>query len=300
MFLRRVSKLLVAGAVVVTAGRAVGDDCASPCAAPCPPVTTCKVRVVEMVPEQVPVTRTTYKVECRNEVYTAYRCEVVPETRTCTRTVWKPVCETVMETRTSCVRVPVTEQRTCYKTVWRTVPVTETRKVMVDRGHYECQMVPAQPTLGERFGKKKKDCCEPCPKMVAKKVWVPCMVCEEKCVTTCKRVCEQVPYTACVTTCRYETRTHTVPVTRVHNVPQQVTETYTTCVTRKVPYQATRQVSVCVPVTETVTCCRMVPHCVEKEVPSVAVCCSSPAHGKQHRTKKGHHNACCGATACCN
>ena len=125
MFLRRVCKLLVAGAVVVTAGRAVGDDCASPCAAPCPPVTTCKVRVVEMVPEQVPVTRTTYKVECRNEVYTAYRCEVVPETRPCTRTVWKPVCETVMETRTCCVRVPVTEQRTCYRTVWVRVSIRQ-------------------------------------------------------------------------------------------------------------------------------------------------------------------------------
>ena len=88
------------------------------------------------------------------------------------------------------------------------------------------------------------------------------------------------------------------------NVPQQVTETYTTCVTRKVPYQATRQVSVCVPVTETVMCCRMVPRCVEKEVPAVSVGCESAycgsAHAGHQRKHKGHHhNACCGATACC-
>ena len=115
--------------------------------------------------------------------------------------------------------VPVVEQRTCYKTVWKSVPVTETRKVMVDRGHYECQMVEAKPSILERLCHKKNDCCEPCPKMVAKKVWVPCMVCEERCVTTCKRVCEQVPYTTCVTTCKIETRTETCPVTRVRCVP---------------------------------------------------------------------------------
>jgi len=185
MLLRRVCCLLLAGAFAASAGRAAGDDCCSPCA----PVTTCKVRVIEMVAEQVPVTRTSYRTECREEAYTAYRCETFTETKPCTRTVYKKVCETVMETRTHCVRVPVVEQRTCYKTVWKSVPVTETRKVMVDRGHYECQTCPAQPSILDRLCHKKNDCCDPCPKMVTKKVWVPCMVCEEKCVTTCKRVC---------------------------------------------------------------------------------------------------------------
>lgn len=297
MSFRRVCSVLVAGAVAASvATRAAADSCCNPCA----PVTTCKVSVVEMVPEQVPVTRTTYKTECRQEAYTAYRCEVVPEQRTCTRTVWKPVCETVMETRTVCEKVPVTEQRTCMKTVWKTVPVTETKRVMVDRGHYECRQCPAPPSILDRLCHKKHDCCEPCPKMVTKKVWVPCMVCEERCVTTCKRVCEQVPVTVCVTTCKIVPKTITVPCTKVRCVPQQVTETHTVCVSRSVPYQATRTVSVCVPVTETVMCTRMVPHCVEKEIPAVSVGCGETAHccNYGHHAKhahKGHgHGASCG------
>jgi len=299
MLLRRVCSLLVAGAVAASVGRAAGDDCCSPCA---PVTTTCKVRVVEMVPEQVPVTRTSYRTDWREEAYTAYRCETVSETKPCTRTVYRKVCETVMETRTCCVRVPVVEQRTCYRTVWKSVPVTETRKVMVDRGHYECRMVPAQPSLLERLCKKKDDCCEPCPKMVAKKVWVPCMVCEERCVTTCKRVCEQVPYTTCVTTWKVEAKTETVPVTRTRCVAEQVTENVTVCTKRMVPYQCTRKVPVCVPVTETVTVCRMVPRCVEKDVAVATACCGSSSgyhHVAAHGGKHHHHNVGCGSTASC-
>src|SRR5207248_5914047 len=74
-------------------------------AGPCPQqfMTVC---VREWVPEPCTYTRTTYKTECRQEAYTAYRCEVVPETKTRTVCHMRRVCETVMETRCTTVRVP--------------------------------------------------------------------------------------------------------------------------------------------------------------------------------------------------
>jgi len=248
------------------------------------------VTVVQYCPEQVPVTRTTYKVECRQEAYTAYRCEWVPETRPCTRTVLRPVCETVNETRTVCVKIPVVEQRTCMTTRWVRKPVCETERKMVDRGHYECREVPAPKTLRDCFASlcgKKNDCCE-APRTVSKRVWVPCWVCEERQVMKCKMVCEQVPHTVCVRTCKTEMRTEVVPVTRYRCVAEQVTENVTVCTPRTVPYQATRTVSHCVPVTETCMVTRMVPRCVEQEVPAQASCCVSAYY---HQAK--HAKACC-------
>src|SRR5437762_12838469 len=119
MFLRRVCNWVVAGALTAPAAAVAGGDCCNPCPpAPCAPVTTRKVTCVEYVPEQVPVTRTTYRMECRQEAYTAHRCEMVQQQQVCTKTVMRQVCETVMEQRTVCEAVPVTEQRTCTRTVW--------------------------------------------------------------------------------------------------------------------------------------------------------------------------------------
>jgi hypothetical protein len=282
---RRVCSILVAGATVAsTAGRGTAD-----CCNPCPPVQTCKVTVVEYCPVQVPVTRTTYKIECREEAYTGWKCEWVPETRPCTRTVLRPVCETVNETRTVCVKVPVVEQRTCMTTHWVRQQVCEMEKKMVDRGHYECRECPAPPSVRDRLAELcgKKD-CNPCPKTVTKRVWVPCWVCEERPVTKCKLVCEQMPHTYCVRTCKTEMRQEVVAVTRYRCVAEQVTENVTVCTPKMVPCQAKRMVSHCVPVTETCTVTRMVPRCVEKEVPAQTSCCL-PAY--YHKAK--HHKACC-------
>ena len=288
MVLRRVCSLLAAGAVVASAaGRGAAD-----CCSPCPPAPTCKVTVVEYCPVQVPVTRTTYKVECREEAYTAYRCEWTQETRPCTRTVMKPVCETVNETRTVCVQVPVVEQRTCMKTQYVRKTVVEMQRKMVDRGHYECREVPARKSLKDQLASwcgKKDDCCE-APKTVTKRVWVPCMVCEERPVTKCKLVCEQVPHTYCVRTCKTEMRQEVVAVTRYRCVAEQVTENVTVCTPKMVAFQATRTVRHCVPVTETCTVTRMVPRCVEKEVPAQATCCNSTA-AYYHKAKRD--KACC-------
>jgi len=65
-------------------------------------------------------------------------------------------------------------------------------------------------------------------------------------------------------------------------VPECRTETYTCCVRKCIPYQATRCVTVCVPHCETVTECRMVRKCVEKQV-----ACAPACHDACH-----NHNAC--------
>jgi hypothetical protein len=299
MSLRRICNWLVAGGLVAPSMALAAGDCCSPCA----PVTTCKVTCVEYVQEQVPVTRTTYRTECKEEAYTAHRCEWVQQQQVCTKTVYKAVCETVNETRTVCEAVPVTEQRTCTRTVWKTVPVTVTQKVMVDHGHYECCEVRARRTIIDRLCKSNTDCC---PRMESKKVWVPCCVCEDRVVTCCQRVCEQVPYTYCVTTCKMVQKTITVPCTRTRCVPEQCQYTVTTCVPKIVDVPCTRTVRVCVPVTETVMCCRMVPKCVEKEVATCSscsscattTCCSSGSRGLFHKNR-GH--GACGSCGCgCN
>lgn len=282
MTLRRFCQWVVAAAVLAPT-IALADDC---CPTPCAP-TTCKVTCIEYVQEQVPVTRTTYRTECRDEAYTAYRCEMATEQRVVNRMVMRPVTETVNEVRTICESVPTTETRTYMKTVWRTVPVTTTQRVMVDRGHYESCQVRARRTILDRLCHRNTDCC---PRMECRKVWVPCCVAEDRVVTCCQRVCEQVPCTYTVTCCRMVQRQVTVPVTRTRCECTTVQETVNVCVPRMVAVQCTRKVAVCVPVTETVMCCRMVPRTVEREVPAATTsCCSSSSCA----------TTCC-ASSCCN
>ena len=300
MFFARMRNWVVAGLLATPTAAVAADGCCSPC-----PTTTRKVTCVEYVPEQYTTTRTCYRTECRQEAYTSYRCEMAQEQRTCTKNVMKPVCETVNVEKTVCEVVPVTEQRTCMRTVWKTVPVTVTKKVMVDRGHYECCQVRARRTIADRLCKQNTDCC---PRMETKKVWVPCMVCEDRTVTSCQRVCEQVPHTYTVTTCKTIQKTVTVPCTRTRYECVQTQHTYTVCVPKLVPVQCMRTVRVVVPVNETVTCCRMVPKCVEKEVP-VATCCAattccssgsaSHARGGLFHKNRGH-GGCGGCGGCCN
>ena len=314
MFCQRLRKFLYAGALLVLAPFAaiaqmpgaapgpagpagpVGDPCA-----PAAPATT-TIRVCEWVPEQVPVTRTVYRQQCREECYTAYRCQMVPETRTCNVTCYRQVCETVMVPKTTCVRVPCVEMRTqmCTRTVCK--QVTEMRTKCVDRGHYECREVPVGPSLFERLC-HKNDCCNPCPPCPRTKTvrcWVPCMVTE--CYPVCRtvRVKECYPVTKQVCTYKTQYQTTMVPCTRTRCVPECKTVTYTCCKQVMVPYQAKRMVTVCVPCQETVTCCRMVPRIVEKQVPCcnpcvpccVPVCCDNGC-GRGHRA---HH----ARGGCCN
>jgi hypothetical protein len=228
-----------------------GNDCCAP--ACCAPANCC-----EMVPEYYTTTRTVMRQECRQEKYTAYRCEsyCVPEQRTCT--TYKRVCETTMVPKTVCCKVPCWEDRVEMCTRMVKQCVTEYRTKCVDNGHWETQCVPAGPGLFDRLC-GKNDCCDSCPRYKSKKVWVSCKqtVCEPVTRTKCVREC----YPVCKKVCTYKTEVKTVmtPCTTWKCVPECSTVTVNVTKTRMVPYEACRMVSVCVPHCETVTLCRMVP-----------------------------------------
>jgi hypothetical protein len=273
-----------------------------------PPMRT--IQVTECVPEQYQTTRTAYRIECKQEAYTAYRTVCVPETRTRVCTVYKRVPEVRTEVRNVCVRVPVVEERTCIQRRWETQQVTTMVCKTVDRGHYECREVPDRwkefCNRVRRCGRRHDDCCEPCPPPPTKtvKCWVPCKVTEQVPVTTCKRVCVEVPVKVNVTVCRTVVRQEKVQVCAYRCVPEQRTETYTVNVTRCVPYQATRTVRVCVPYQETVTCTRMVARTVTRTVPVECAPECAPAcdtgcdsgHGRRHHRFAGlrHREHGCG------
>jgi hypothetical protein len=268
----------------------------APAHGPCAPATR-KICVTECVPEYYTTTRTVYRTEKVCENYTAYKCVSVPETRTRTCTVYEkvPVCET--RTRTFCVSVPCVEQRTCMEKFWVCKPVTTCHRKCVDKGHYECREVPCK-----QRHHKKSGCCDPCnpceccecPKTKTVKVWVPCKVWVEEQSCKMQRVCEYRPVTKCVHTCKKEVRHETYQVTVCKCVPRCKTETYTVCVEKKIPYQATREVCKCVPHQETVRCCRMVQRVVEKEVPVCDTGCQpSCCDGCQPKCRKHHRSRSC-------
>jgi len=230
------------------------------------------VYVTEYRRESYEATRTVYRTEQRQEAYTAYREECVPEVRTRTCTVYHrvPECRDVVVTK--CVNVTSCEDRVVYEKVTRCVPCTTVHHKCVDKGHYECCEYDAGPSFLDRM-RGKDCCCEYCPRMKTKKVWVPCMVVEECPVTTYKRVTECVPHTVKVTVCKNVPVQEVVKVTTWKCVPECKTENYTVMVKRCVPYTATRCVSHCVPVCEKYLATRCVPVCVAKQVPVCETSC---------------------------
>lgn len=278
MFWQRVRLALLLG--VVTAG---GVSARAEEGAAAPAYRT--VCVTEMVPQQVQCTRTVYRTQCTEEPCTAYRCECVPETRTRECTVYKMVQEARTETRTVCVCVPCVEERTVMRSCVTCKPVTRKVRRVVDRGHWECRVVPCEShSLRSRLHgllHRRRDCCDSCCEpccvpMKTVRVWVPCKVCEEVCVTCMERVCECKPVTCKVTTYKKELRTEQVQVTCCKCVPEKKIETCTVMVRKTVPYQTTRKVVKCVPVQETYTVCKMVPRVVQKQV-AVEPCCAKVA-----------------------
>jgi hypothetical protein len=241
---------------------------------------TRNVTVNRMVTETVMETRTVRK--------------PVTETVMETRNVTKKVPVQTMETRTVTKRVPVTKTVTVNETKWETQQVTEMRSRTVRN----VSNVSTEVTVGPGLMDRLKGICDPChtacPKTVTvcKKQVSRDTVCEP--VTVCKKVKVCVPVTKqvcsyeCVTeqvqvpVCKWECKTETVqvpvckkswvcetvqvPVCKTRCVPETKTETYTVCVKKCVPYQATRTVchKVCVPETHKV--CKMVATVVEKQV----------------------------------
>lgn len=280
---------------------APAGDCGNPCA---PAYRT--VCVTEWVPERVQCERTVMKYETRQEKYTAFRCECVAEKKMVTRCVTERV--PVTKTVTVCEKVPCCEERTIMQTRTCCKPVCKTVRKCVDKGHYECKCVECKPGFLERMhSHKKKDCCadscgnsncceqQACPKYKTEKVWVPCPVWEEHQVTCMQKVTECVPVKCMVKTCK------TVQVQKQITVcecrTKQVCEEVTCNVMKKVPYEATRCVKVCVPCKEMVTECRMVKKTVMKQVPCApAPCAEECCPSKKHGFFGGHghkSNDCC-------
>jgi len=253
------------------------DACAAH--APEPTYVEKTVYVPKWVKEKRVVTRTEYRTEQRERRYTVYKCvpEVHEETRHYTvmvphertkdveYTVCKPVWETVTKKyhvkvpvwseeqydyhvrvpvwrdveKTYTVMVPHREKRTGTRTVCRVVPVTKTRTVRRDHGHWEERHyeVPCHGCSGCGYsgvchsggcypGHGCTAQCVPCTRTVCKRVWVPNIVEEEVEYTCYKKVYDEQPYDYYVTVCRPEQRT------RVHKVCDYKTETRTG--TRKV------------------------------------------------------------------
>jgi hypothetical protein len=178
-----------------------------------------------------------------DQTYTV--CVPYTEMRTGCRTVMKPFFKEIEHKYT--VDVPYCEKRTGMRTVCRCVPVTHTRFVCVDQGHWETRpsCAPCQPC----------NTCNPCGPVVAPacptRVWVPCVVRRPETYTVNETQTCQVPYQFDVTVCRPEIRTR---IERVCcPVPTKETFQYEVCLTRQENRTRTIQVCECVPEVRTRT-----------------------------------------------
>jgi hypothetical protein len=274
---------LVAGVAFVSTAATASARCCSPCStrafahackascapAPCAPapVVTKKIMVTQYVPQPYETTRTVYKTEYKDQKYTAYKCELVPEEHTRTVTYCKSVPETKDQVVTRYECVPTVEERNVTRMVYSTKQVTTMVNRCVDKGgHYECREVPCRSL--HICGLFHKSCCDDCapPPTRTVSVYVPNMVTEKVPVTTCQRVCTPVTEKVKVTVYKSVAKQETIKVTTCKLVMETKDEKCIVNVVKRTPYEATRKVAVCVPIQEKVTCTRMVPVQVEKEV----------------------------------
>jgi hypothetical protein len=191
------------------------------------------------------------------------------------------------------------------KTHWtyRNECVTKTKRV--DHGYWECCEVPApfkDFCNRVKWSHSRHDCCEcpPCPATKTVKKWHCNWVTECYTENCCKKVCVQVPEVCNVTVTRCVPKQVVRQVTEYVCTPTTRTENYTCYETRQVPFTATRNVTVCVPYEECVTCCRMVARTVYRQVPAPTCgcetectpCCSSGHRGHGLLSGRGHHSSC--------
>ena len=170
------------------------------------------------------------------------------------------------------------------------MPVTETRKVCKDEGHWEerevavasvrqvcyrtCRMARRARRLSSCCSPCTVACetaCSPCTTTQVCKVWVPNVVEQEVEVTVMKHELVEEPCEYTVTTCVPETRTKTVKVCRMEYEDRTKEVSYTVCVPETRSKTLTYTSYQCQPEEKTVTCTVMVPHEVEREV-QVCVC----------------------------
>lgn len=337
---------LLIGAITAVAVSPVRANFRAPrCCDPCGPSagTTApafrSVTCTEWVRETYTTKRTAYKVECRTETYDTFRCERVPVCKdrivTCTKKVpvWKEECRKV------CHNVTVWEDRMVNKTSYKYVQETCMKKQLVRLGHWECREVSGLfgGAGGGLFGGHGHGCCnkgcgdacgssgcnDACRPTRTRKVWVHCPEYRECPVTVCKKVCVTECVKCKVAVCKKEWREEKVKVCTYQCVTENRVVKETCWETRKVACKATRTVRVCVPYEETVTCCKLVPKTVTRQVPCSNACndaCSSNccsqsigdrirAAGARFRCNSGCNTGCdsgCGRSCghhrggCCN
>jgi hypothetical protein len=264
---------------------------------------------------QMPVTRT---------VSEQYQVQVptyreIQQTYTVCMPVWTD------QTRQYTVMVPQVETRQATRQVVHCIPVSETRTVCVDRGHWEeacaspcssgCDTCDSScgGCRSRRGGGCGDSCCAPARR------WVCNYIQEQVPVTVMKTECVSEPYQYQVTVCHPETRTCTVKVCSYVNQTRTATQrvceykcetrtcnyNVTECKveqrTREVPYTVcvaqtrTRQEQVCeykqVAVEKTEQYTVMVPHEVEQDV-QVQVCRMVP------KTVTVQVDNCCNGSSC--
>ncbi len=235
-----------------------------------------------LVPKLVTEKRIVKEVVCKpvEREKTIQVCRRIVETKTVTRqcTTWEPVRE--VKTIQYTVRIPewkVVEQTvpvrvpkvvTCegVRRVCRKVPVTTTRTICYDAGHWVCTV--------DKCGRPRK-------------VWCPNIVTKEVPCTTYRLEWDEVPYTYKRTI--YETKFVTRKV-RVCNYRCEVRTKEVPCV-RYEPRVVEKQVQV--PVYKTVVeekkvkCIEWVPEVVEREV-EVTVCKWVPAEPACEKPQHDH------------
>lgn len=269
-----------------------GPAASAPAGDPCAPAMQ-SVCVTEWVPQTFTKTVTVHKTVCVPEKFTAYKTVCVPKTctRVCTVNKMVPVVQNVV--RTVCVPTRCVETRTVMKTVVVCKPVTTVKRKCVDMGHYVCKQVPRRQGCLAKLRNRRNCCCQ-CVPMKTVRVWCPNKVWVETPCTKMVRCRQCVPCPVKVTVCKMVPKQITCRVCCYKCVPQQVKQCYTVMVSKCVPYQCTRMVAKCVPCQKTVTCCRMVPRTVVKEVPCCPPCCTPCCNTCcTPRCKKCRRSRCC-------
>ena len=314
--------LLIGAITAVAVSPIRANHCAPKCCDPCgssgcgttaPAFRT--VTCTEWVKETYTEKRTCYKVECRTETYDTFRCECVPVCQEKVVCVMKKVPVWKEETRKVCHKVTCWEDRVVNKTCYKTVQETCMKKHLVSLGHWECREKQSHSFFG---GHGHGSCCDSgcgnscgnscgttcCTPVRTHKVWVCCPEYKECPVTVCKKVayCEQV--TCKVAVCKNEWREEKCKVCTYQCVEEKCTVKCTVYEQRKVACKATKTCRVCVPYETTVTCCKMVPKCVTRQVPCDNACgnsCGSNCCGNGHSFfSKFHHSRDCCRPSCCN
>ena len=230
--------------------------------------------------------------ECKTETYDTCRTECVPECRERTVCVTKRVPVVKEECRKVCHKVTVYEERCVTRNTYKTVQETCMKKQLVRLGHWETCQAPALfsgfgggnggglysghghgcgSSCGTASNTGCNDACNDacntsCPRTRTKKTWVSCPEYRECPVTVCKKVCVPETVKCKVAVCKNEWREEKVKVCTYQCVTENRVEKYTVNVSRQVKCKATRTVRVCVPYEETVTCCKMVPRTVTRQV----------------------------------